>query len=74
MYDIREIQFSAEPDFMGYYAFSSPIGFFLHPKFAQGSESEFLITIDWKTVLRNEVSGAQMTDAHFNELLAKLSV
>ena len=44
----------------------------MHPKFAQGSE--FLITIDWKTVLSGQVSGTNMTKAHSNELLAKFGV
>ena len=67
MYDIREIQFGIEPDFMGLNTLQCPIGFFLHPKFSEGTE--FLITIDWKTVLKNHVSGTHMSDGHFDELL-----
>ena len=48
MYDVREVRFSQEPDFMGMKAFASPMGFFLRPVEAEGEHQ--LITLDYKAV------------------------
>ena len=49
MYNVREVSFSQEPDFMGQKAFASPIGFFMRPVEAEGEHQ--LITLDYKAVL-----------------------
>ena len=60
---------------MGDRALAHPVGFFLHPKYAQDDgKFKFILTIDWKAVLCGEVSGDHMKEADLDALLLKLNV
>ena len=67
MEEIKEINFSTEPDFLGQRDYTNPIGFFLHPEYANGNE--FLITLDWKISREENLTGEPMTGQCLNALI-----